>query len=211
MMARIDGQRVPLCGVPAIAPVLHPLDGGQYLFTHREMEDFLQTEPGAAKYFRPWYGAKEFLHRAPRYFLWLGDATSLDLYRLPECRKRMDAVEMYRRGSANALTRKWADRPAIFPMPNRSCDDYLIIPRRFAAKQGYVPMGFLRKTTFCDSSVYAIPDATPYHFGVLSSSVHMAWVKAVCGQQKGVYRYSKEIAYNSFSVAVGGHGDENTD
>ena len=194
----VAGRPRPLCDVPAIGIGNKPIDGGNYLFTREEMEDFIKREPAAAKFFRPWYGAEEFIHRRPRYCLWLGDCTPHELRSMPLCLERVRNVRELRLASKSAGTRKLADTPTRFHVENMPKSNYLLIPRISSEKRRYVPMGFMEPTEFTSDAVHIIPNATLYHFGVLESNVHMAWMRAVCGRLEMRYRYSKDIVYNNF-------------
>lgn len=194
----VESRNKPLCPVPEIGIGNKPIDDGNYLFTQEEMEAFLAKEPGAAPYFHPWYGSYEFINRRPRYCLWLGDCTPAQLHALPECLKRVQAVRAFRLASKSAGTVKLADKPTRFHVENMPKGTYIIIPRVSSERRKYIPIGFLTPNNFTSDSVHIIPNASPYHFGVLTSNVHMAWVRAVCGRLKSDYRYSKDVVYNNF-------------
>ena len=194
----VESRNKPLCPVPEIGIGNQPIDDGNYLFTQEEMEAFLAKEPGAAPYFHPWYGSYEFINRRPRYCLWLGDCTPAQLHALPECLKRVQAVRAFRLASKRASTNKLANTPTRFQTENMPQGTYIIIPRVSSERRKYIPIGFLTPNNFTSDSVHIIPNASPYHFGVLTSNVHMAWVRAVCGRLKSDYRYSKDVVYNNF-------------
>ena len=174
------------------------IDGGYYLFEKEEMEEFIKKEPEAKKYFRPWYGSKEFINRSPRYCLWLGECSPAELRKLPLCMERVREVKEYRLQSTSAGTVKLAERPTRFHVENMPKGQYIVIPEVSSQRRRYVPMGFFTPNIFCSNLVKIIPDATLYHFGVLTSNVHMAWMRVVCGRLKSDYRYSKDIVYNNF-------------
>ena len=194
----IGSRNAPLCDVPAIGIGNKPIDGGHYLFSEEEKEAFVKAEPLSAPYFHPWYGAEEFIHQCPRYCLWLGDCTPAELHRMPHCLKRVAAVRDLRLASKSAGTRKLADRPTRFHVENMPSTTFIIIPRVSSEKRRYIPMGFMSPQAFASDSVHLIPGATLYHFGILESNVHMAWMRAVCGRLEMRYRYSKDIVYNNF-------------
>ena len=162
------------------------------------MEDFIKQEPKSAEYFKPWYGSVEFIHQKPRYCLWLGDCSPSELRQMPHCVKRIEAVRQIRLESKSEGTRKLADRPTRFHVENMPKGNFIIIPSTSSERRRYVPMGFMPPTCLVSNAVHIIPDATLYHFGVLESNVHMAWMRAVCGRLKSDYRYSKDIVYNNF-------------
>ena len=194
----VESRNKPLCSVPEIGIGNKPIDGGKYLFTKEEMEDFLKVEPAAEKWFKPWYGSQEFINRCPRYCLWLGDCPPNELRKMPECLKRVEAVRQLRLSSKSAGTVKLADTPTRFHVENMPKGTYIVIPEVSSERRRYVPMGFMTPDILCSNLVKIIPNATLYHFGVLTSNVHMAWMRAVCGRLKSDYRYSKDVVYNNF-------------
>ena len=194
----VESRNKPICDVPGIGIGNKPIDGGFYLFTSEEKDDFLKQEPKAGAYFKPWYGSVEFINRKPRYCLWLGDCPPSELLKMPECVKRVQAVRDYRLASPNAGTVKLADKPTRFHVENMPKGTYIVIPEVSSERRRYVPMGFMTPDILCSNLVKLVPDASLYHFGVLTSNVHMAWMRAVCGRLKSDYRYSKDIVYNNF-------------
>ncbi len=194
----IESRTSPLCDVPEIGIGNKPIDGGNYLFTQEEMEGFIRKEPASRKYFHPWYGAEEFIARKPRYCLWLGDAPQHELIAMPECMKRVKAVHELRLASKSAGTVKLASRPTRFHVENMPAGNYLLIPSTSSERRVYIPIGFMEPGDLASNATLLIPDATHFHFGVLTSSVHMAWTRAVCGRLKSDFRYSKDIVYNNF-------------
>ena len=130
--------------------------------------------------------------------MWLGDCPPSELLKMPECLKRVEAVRQFRLESKSAGTVKLASRPTRFHVENMPKDTYVVIPKVSSENRRYVPMGFLTSNILCSDLVFLIPNATLYHFGVLTSNVHMAWMRAVCGRLEMRYRYSKDIVYNNF-------------
>ena len=194
----VESRSKPLCDIPSIGIGNKPIDGGNYLFTAEEKEAFLKKEPAAEKYFRPWYGSYEFINRCPRYCLWLGECPPNELRRLPESMKRIEAVRNYRLASSSAGTVKLAEKPTRFHVENMPLGTYVVIPEVSSERRKYIPMGFMTPDILCSNLVKIVPNATLYHFGILTSNVHMAWMRAVCGRLKSDYRYSKDIVYNNF-------------
>lgn len=194
----IASRSKPLCDVPEIGIGNKPIDGGFYLFTGEEKEAFLQKEPSAAPYFRRWLGSDEFLNGWERWCLWLGDCPPEQLRKMPESLLRVEAVRQFRLASKSVPTRKLADTPTRFHVENMPKGEYLLIPRVSSERRNYIPIGFIHPDTFSSDSVHIIPSATPFHFGVLESEMHMTWVRTVCGRLKSDYRYSKDIVYNNF-------------
>lgn len=194
----VESRSTPLCDIPEIGIGNKPIDGGFYLFKDEEKTSFVKKEPASEKYFKRWYGASEFINRRPRWCLWLGDANPVELLKLPECMKRVNAVCDFRLASKSAGTVKLAERPTHFHVENMPKGNYLLIPRVSSEKRAYIPIGFMTPDVLCSDSAHLIPDASLYHFGILTSSVHNAWTRAVCGRLKSDYRYSKDIVYNNF-------------
>ncbi len=194
----IESRTKPICDVPAIGIGNKPIDDGNYLFTDEEKTAFLQKEPKAQKFFRNWYGSVEFIKKRPRHCLWLGEADPIDLLELPECQKRIQAVREFRLNSRSAGTRKIAERPRNFHVENIPSANYLLIPSVSSENRRYVPIGFMEPTNLASNLVLIVPNATLFHFGVLTSSVHMAWIKNIAGRLKSDFRYSKDIVYNNF-------------
>lgn len=194
----IHSRSKALCNVPAIGIGNQPIDGGNYLFQKEEMDEFIKKEPKSASYFHLWYGSEEFIHQKPRYCLWLGDCSPKEINEMPLCKKRVENVRLLRLASKRAGTRRLADRPTRFLVENMPNGDSIIIPSVSSEKRRYVPMGFIHKGTFASNLVLLIPSATLYHFGILESNVHMAWMRVVCGRLEMRYRYSKDVVYNNF-------------
>ncbi len=194
----VESRSTPLCDIPEIGIGNKPIDGGFYLFKNDEKEAFVKEEPASEKYFKRWYGADEFINRRPRWCLRLGDADPVELLKLPECMKRVNAVRKFRLASKSAGTVKLAERPTRFHVENMPEGNYLLIPRVSSEKRAYIPIGFMTPDVLCSDSAHLIPDTALYHFGVLTSSVHNAWTRVVCGRLKSDYRYSKDIVYNNF-------------
>ena len=194
----IESRNKPICDVPNIGIGNKPIDGGFYLFEKDEMDKFIAKEPASAEFFHPWYGSREFINRNPRYCLWLGECSPSQLRKLPECMKRIEAVRQYRLESTSAGTRKLADKPTRFHVENIPSGTYIVIPEVSSERRRYIPIGFMTPDIMCSNLVKIIPNATLWHFGVLTSNVHMAWMRTVCGRLKSDYRYSKDIVYNNF-------------
>jgi hypothetical protein len=194
----IGSRPVPICKVPDIGIGNQPIDGGNYLFTFEEKEAFIRQEPLSVNYFHLWYGAEEFIHQKPRYCLWLGNCSPAELRKMPHCLKRIEAVRQLRMESKRKSTLKLADKPTRFQVENMPDTNFIIVPSVSSEKRRYVPMGFMSPEVLASNLVLIIPDATLYHFGILESNVHMAWMRAVCGRLKSDYRYSKDVVYNNF-------------
>jgi len=194
----VESRTTPICNIPKIGIGNKPIDGGFYLFKAEEKEEFIKMEPDSKKWFRPWVGSDEFINRYFRYCLWLGNCPPNELRRMPECLKRVEAVRNFRLSSSSPGTVKLADTPTHFHVENMPEDNYILIPKVSSEKRKYIPIGFLTPDILASDLVFLIPNATLYHLGVLTSNVHMAWMRAVCGRLETRYRYSKDIVYNNF-------------
>ncbi len=194
----IANRQTPLCDVPAIGIGNKPIDDGNYLFTPEAKKAFLAVEPAAASFFRRWVGSKEFLNGLERWCLWLGDCPPRQLRQLPEARKRVAAVRRFRLASKSVPTRKLAETPTRFHVENMPATPYLLIPKVSSERRKYIPLGFIDPDVLASDLCFLMPQATWYHFGVLSSAMHMAWVRQVCGRLESRYRYSATLVYNNF-------------
>ena len=194
----ITSRTHPICAVPEIGIGNKPIDDGNYLFSREEMESFIIKEPKSKKWFKEWYGSREFINRIPRYCLWLGDCTPDELRQMSECLKRVNAVKQFRLNSKSAGTVQLAEKPAHFHVENMPNTDYILIPRVSSERRKYIPIGFVAPSVLSSDSVHIVPGGTLYHFGILTSNVHNAWMRAVAGRLKSDYRYSKDIVYNNF-------------
>ena len=194
----VKSRNKPLCDVPEISMGNQPIDDGNYLFTESEMLAFIKKEPASEKYFRKWIGSHEFINGYYRYCLWLGDCSPAEIKKMPECYKRVKAVREFRLASKSIPTQKIADSPTRFHVENFPESNFIVIPEVSSEKRRYVPIGFLIPDIFCSNLVKLLPNASLYHFGVLTSNVHNAWMRAVCGRLKSDYRYSNTIVYNNF-------------
>ena len=188
----------PICNVPGIGIGNKPIDGGHYLFTPGEKAEFLKLEPAAEKYFRRWLGADEFINAYERWCLWLGDCAPDALRRMPEAMKRVEAVKNCRMASKSAPTRKLAETPTRFHVENMPTSEYLVIAKVSSERRRFVPIGFIDHMTLSSDLLFVVKGTSLYHFGVLCSTVHNAWVRYTCGRLKSDFRYSKDIVYNNF-------------
>lgn len=174
-----------------------PADGGHLIIENDEYEDFIAKEPGAMKFIKKLVGSQEFINNKIRYCLWLVDATPSELRSMPEVVKRVAACKEDRESSPDEGRRKLASRPTLFRETNNP-DNFIVVPAVSSEHRLYVPMGFLHGDSIPTNLVTIIPNATLFHFGILTSNVHMAWMRAVCGRLEMRHRYSKDIVYNNF-------------
>lgn len=194
----LSKRRTSICNVQEMVFGSMPNDGGFFLFTESEKNEFLKVEPNAAKYFRKFIGAEEFINGSYRWCLWLRDASPGDLKSLPEISKRVELVREVRKKSKRPTTRKLAEFPSLFGEIRQPDSDYLVFPEVSSERRKYIPVGFVSKEIITSNKNYTIADPSLYSFGILSSQMHMAWVHYVAGRMKSDFSYSTGMVYNNF-------------
>lgn len=194
----ISSKTKPICEIPEIGIGNKPVDGGNFLFTKEEKVDFVQKEPKSEKYFRRWLGSQEFLNGIERWCLWVGDAEPSDLRSMPSVMEKIEGVRKFRQSSSSKPTQKLADTPTRFHVENIPEKEYLLIPKVSSERRSYVPIGYIQPEVMSSDLVFIVKNASKYHFGILSSKMHMTWMRHVGGKLKSDYRYSKDIVYNNF-------------
>ena len=193
----IENRNKPLCDVPPMTTGNRPADGGHLIIEASDYDDFVSKEPRAIPYIKRLIGSTEFINNKKRWCLWLVGVSPAELRKMPMVLKRVEACKQDRENAPDIGRRKLASRPTQFREINNP-DTFIVVPAVSSERRRYIPMGFLDKNTIATNLVITIPDATLYHFGILTSNVHMAWMRAVCGRLKSDYRYSKDIVYNNF-------------
>ncbi len=193
----VESRKHPLCKVPLMTTGNRPADGGHLIIEADEYDEFIRKEPEAKKFIKRLIGSEEFINNKPRYCLWLVDATPAQIKGMHEVYKRVQACKLDRESSPDEGRQKLALRPALFRETNNP-ESYIIVPATSSERRVYIPLGFLGTEHIPSNAAVIIPNATIYHFGVLTSNIHMAWVRAVCGRLESRYRYSKDIVYNNF-------------
>ena len=188
----------PINDVPKMAFGNMPLDGGNFLFTPEEKDAFVDAEPNSEKFFFPLISAREFLNNKKRWCLWLENINPHELRALPKVLERVEAVKQFRLASKRKLTNQKANTPSLFGEIRDFGDTFIVIPRVSSENRKYIPMGFFDKNSIVSDTMLSIPNGTLYNFGILMSSMHMAWVKYTCGRLKSDFRYSKDIVYNNY-------------
>ncbi len=188
----------PICDVPAIGIGNKPIDDGSYLFTQEEKVAFLKAEPDAQRFFRRWIGADEFINGYERWCLWLGNAAPAELRTLPEAMKRVQAVQRFRAASRSVSTRALAETPTRFHVENIPSGRFIVFPRHSGEARKFLPLGFGEQGVLVGDSCLVSQVASVYHFGVLTSTMHNAWLRYTCGRLESRYRYSAAIVYNNF-------------
>jgi hypothetical protein len=193
----IPNSNKPICNVPAMMYGSKPTDGGYFLLTQEEKTEFLKKEPEAEKFIKPFISAKEFLNGGERYCLWLVDIQPNELKKMPEILKRVEAVKKFRSESVASSTRDYSSH-TLFRQVTQPKSDYILVPRTTSENRRYIPLGFFTADNIVSDTCQAIPNGDLYLFGMLTSTMHMTWVKYVCGRLKSDFRYSKDIVYNNY-------------
>lgn len=194
----IGKRRKPICNVPEISFGSMPNDGGNFLFTEEEKTEFVVREPKSEKFFKPLISAYEFLNGHKRWCLWLKNANPTELKETKLVTERVEKVRKLRAESTRQATQNLAAFPTLFGEDRQPKSDYVLIPRHSSENRKYIPMGFFNENSIASDSCLFIEGAKLYHFGILMSSIHMVWVKNMCGRIKSDYRYSNELVYNNY-------------
>ncbi len=194
----LENRTYSICDVPKMINGSKPADGGNLLLSDEEKHELLIVEPQAEKWIRPFIGADEFINNIPRWCLWLVDISPAELRTMPQVMQRVEAVRTMRLASKDAQTKKDAVTPTLFQKIRQPTEPYLLVPSVSSENRLYVPIGYLLPEVIVSNLVYSIPNATLYHFGIITSTMHNAWMRTVCGRLKSDYRYSVGIVYNNF-------------
>ena len=194
----VESRTTPICNVPKMHKGSQPTDGGNLILSNDERNEMIYQEPQSAKFIKQFLGSEEFINRKVRYCLWLVNATPNELKSCNQILARVSAVRNFRLESKKEATRRWAEQPTLFTEIRHPNTNYLVIPEVSSEKRKYIPIGFLTPETICSNKLQLIPNATLYELGILSSNVHMAWMRMVCGRLKSDYDYSSHIVYNNF-------------
>jgi hypothetical protein len=193
----ISNTKKPICNIPAMMRWSQPTDGGNFIMNQSERDAIISLYPTAYRYILPYIGAEEFINGGERYCLWLVDADPSEIKSIPPIMERVEAVKKFRSESIAATTRDYPFH-TLFRQIAQPQSDYILIPRVSSERRPYIPMWFLPKNTITADSCLFVPNATLYHFGILTSQMHMSWVRSTCGRLKSDYRYSKDIVYNNY-------------
>ena len=187
-----------LCEVPEIIFGSMPNDGGHLILSDEEKAELLLSEPQAEKFIYPFVGSKEFINGISRWCLWLKHASPTELRAMPEVLNRVNKVKEHRLKSPRPTTQRLANYPTLFGEDRQPESYYLLIPSASSERRRYVPMSFMPKEVIASNLCLIIPNASLYHFGLLTSNMHMAWMRQICGRIKSDYRYSNNLVYNNF-------------
>ncbi len=211
----ISNRNTPASFAPEMNYGSFALDDGNYTLSETDREQLLAENPNAEKFVRPFIGGQEMLHSIKRWCLWLEGAQPSELRSLPAVLRRVEAVKKWREGSSRETTKKLAATPTRFAEIRQPSTHYIAIPTVSSEQRAYIPMTFLSPEVVASNQLYILPNANLYHFGILTSTMHNAWMRYTCGRMKSDYRYSAGIVYNNFpwpefpSPASGGRaGDE---
>ena len=194
----IESRPNALCPIPQMVYGNKPTDGGYLFITQDEYEKILKNEPDILKFVKRVYGSDEFINNKVRYCLWLVNARPSELKLSKFISDRIDGVRNFRLSSPKEATRRSADTPTLFQEIRQPDKEYVIVPRVSSERRRYIPIGFMMPENIATDSVQIIPSADIYLFGIITSNIHMAWMRAVAGRLKSDYRYSKDIVYNNF-------------
>lgn len=194
----IEKRMHPIANVPDINLGGQAIDDGNLVLTEGEKDELLQKEPQVVSFIRPYMMGKDFIERKPRFCLWLKGANPSDIRKCPLVLERIQRVRDFRLKSDRSSTLKAADTPYLFVAPFESLGNYVAIPKVSSERRRYIPMDYLPQEIIPGDKLFVLQGASLYHFGVLTSNVHMAWMRAVCGRLKSDYSYSNTIVYNNF-------------
>ncbi|WP_294476186.1 DNA methyltransferase [uncultured Ruminococcus sp.] len=193
----IESVVKPLCDVPEMTTGNRPADGGHLIIEQCDYKEFITNEPSALKYIKRLIGSAEFINNKKRWCLWLVGVSPAELRKMPRIMERVRACKEDRENAPDPGRRKLAETPTLF-RETKNPNTALVIPEVSSQMRRYIPIGFIGSDVICTNKLQIIPEGTLFHFGVLTSNVHMAWVRAVCGRLKSDYDYSKKIVYNNF-------------
>ncbi len=194
----VVNRRKPLCSVPEIKFGNQPIDGGFLLLDDEQKREINRECPKAKKWIRLYLGSREFINGQKRWCLWLKDALPNELRDCIPVMRRIEEVKKFRLASNRPDTVRLATAPAQFAFVSHTEKEYLIIPSASSERRRYIPIGFLPANVIASNLCLIVPGATVFDFGILTSTMHMAWVRQVCGRLKSDYRYSASLVYNNF-------------
>ena len=195
----IETRKKPISCVPLITKGSQPTDGGNLLLSEEEKKTIESKDKNSGKFIRQFLGADEFINNKKRYCIWLNDVDPSQFAKIEPIMDRIAKVKDFREKSTKKATQQWARRPAVFTEIRQPKDGkYLLVPRHSSENRSYVPIGYVSSDVICGDANLLIANASIYHFGILTSSVHMAWMRAVAGRLEMRYRYSNDIVYNNF-------------
>jgi hypothetical protein len=187
-----------LCDAPKMIYGSMPIDDGALILSYEEYEKLLSAEPNSKKFIRRYVGGYELLNNSSRYCLWLKDVSPNEIIKSKFIAERVKQCREFRESSKRPQTKALADTPHLFGEIRQPDSNMLVVPKVSSENRRYLPIGFVTPKYIVSGSALIIPNATLYHFGILSSNVHNAWMRTVCGRMKSDYQYSANIVYNNF-------------
>jgi type I restriction-modification system DNA methylase subunit len=193
----LENRPKNIFGAPEMMYGSKPTDGGNFFLSEQERDNLLKSEPGSNRFIKQFVGAQEYLHNEKRWVLWLVDAKPHEINSLPRVKERVRAVDTFRKASKAESTRRYPF-PMLFRQITQPKSSYVLIPGHTSENRDYIPFGFFDAEVIVGNSCFSLPEATLFHFGILQSRMHMAWVRYTCGRLESRYRYSKDIVYNNF-------------
>ena len=194
----IAKRNTTLCDVSPMNYGSFALDDGNYTISLAEHDELIQRDPTIEPFLRPFIGAQEMLHSIRRWCVWLKDMPLSSYAKNAIIREKVERVQKWRAASNRKNTVLLADTPTLFAEIRQPQTKYLAVPTVCSEKRRYIPMVYLSPEVIASNQVYVVPNATLYHFGIMQSNVHMAWMRAVCGRLETRYRYSNSVVYNNF-------------
>jgi hypothetical protein len=194
----VENRKSPISNVPEIIYGSFALDDGNYTLSEEERNQIISENSNSEKLIRPFIGGRELLHSEKRYCLWLAEAEPIDIKNNSKIKERVEAVRKWRSNSDRANTKKLAATPTLFAEVRQPKTNYLAFPTLSSENRKYIPIAFLEPSIIASNQIYVLPNSNPFHFGILTSMMHMAWIKSVCGRLESRYRYSASIVYNNY-------------
>jgi hypothetical protein len=194
----LNNSTLPICNVPEVTYGSFALDDGNYTLSLEDKQELIDLEHNVEKYIRPFIGGQELIRNQARYCLWLRDAEPQAISAMPAVLKRIEAVKKWRMNSDRKTTQKLAAFPALFAEIRQPDSNYLALPTVSSERRAFIPIAFLSANVIASNQIYIIPNATLFNFGVLTSTMHNAWIRSVCGRLKSDFRYSAGIVYNNY-------------
>lgn len=194
----VENRKSPICNVPEIVYGSFALDDSNYTISEDERNEIILANGNSERLIKPFIGGRELLHSEKRYCLWLADAEPSEIINNPLIKERVELVKKWRSNSERGNTKKLADTPTLFAEVRQPKSNYLAFPTVSSVNRKYIPIAFLSPEIIASNQLYVLPNATLYNFGILTSIMHMAWVKYICGRLKSDYRYSASIVYNNY-------------
>lgn len=194
----VENRKAPISNVPEIIYGSFALDDGNYTLSEEERNQIISENSNSEKLIKPFIGGRELLYSEKRYCLWLAEAEPIDIKNNSKIKERVEAVRKWRSNSDRTNTKKLAETPTLFAEVRQPKTNYLAFPTLSSENRKYIPIAFLEPSIIASNQIYVLPNSNLFHFGILTSMMHMAWIKSVCGRLESRYRYSASIVYNNY-------------